>query len=340
MPGNKDLNKAKDAKKDEFYTTRQDIEAELCHYAEHFKDKVVYCNCDDPVTSEFWQFFVRNFKPYGLKKLIATHYEPDEKNYAYSLEICEDTNGDGRIDYLDEPTVKQLPCNGDFRSAACIELLKEADIVVTNPPFSLFREYMAQLMEYGKKFVIIGHQNAIKYKEIFPLIKDEKVWLGYGFPGNVGFFKAPKYKDYAVSSQHKEGLIRVSGVIWMTNLDIPKRHIPIDLRGNYYSTEKYPKYVNYDAIEVSKVADIPCDYFGEMGVPITFMNQYNPDQFEIVGMNWTVLADAVLSDDIRRHHKVARRLNFYLPIPDGRGNAYSRMYDRIVIRRKDIKSED
>ena len=152
MAKNESLHKAKSAKQDEFYTQRVDIENELHHYAEHFRDKVVYCNCDDPVSSEFWRFFVRNFKPWGLKKLIATHYEPDEKNYSYSLEICEDTNGDGRIDVNDEPTIKQLPCNGDFRSAACIALLQEADIIVTNPPFSLFREYVGQLMEYGKSF--------------------------------------------------------------------------------------------------------------------------------------------------------------------------------------------
>lgn len=285
MAKNKTLNKAKDAKNDEFYTQRSDIENELSHYADHFKDKVVYCNCDDPKESEFWQFFMRNFKAWGLKKLIATHYEPDEKNYSYVLEICEDTNGDDVINYLDEPTVTQIPCNGDFRSGVCIEYLKEADIVVTNPPFSLFREYVAQLLEYDKKFVIIGHQNALKYKEIFPLIKDGKIWLGYGFPGNVGFFRAPHYEDYAVSSQHKEGLIRVSGVCWYTNLDIPKRHTNLDLRGNYYNSEDYPMYINFDAIDVSKVIDIPCDYDGLMGVPITFMDKYNPDQFEIIGVS-------------------------------------------------------
>ena len=285
MAKNKTLNKAKDAKNDEFYTQKNDIENELSHYADHFKDKVVYCNCDDPKESEFWQFFMRNFKAWGLKKLIATHYEPDEKNYSYVLEICEDTNGDGVVNYLDEPTVTQIPCNGDFRSGVCIEYLKEADIVVTNPPFSLFREYVAQLLEYNKKFVIIGHQNALKYKEIFPLIKDGKIWLGYGFPGNVGFFRAPHYEDYAVSSQHREGLIRVSGVCWYTNLDIPKRHTNLDLRGNYYNPEDYPTYINFDAIDVSKVMDIPCDYDGLMGVPITFMDKFNPDQFDIIGVS-------------------------------------------------------
>ena len=286
MLGNKDLNKAKDAKKDEFYTTRQDIEAELCHYAEHFKDKVVYCNCDDPVTSEFWQFFVRNFKPYGLKKLIATHYEPDEKNYAYSLEICEDTNGDGRIDFLDEPTVKQLPCNGDFRSAACIELLKEADIVVTNPPFSLWREYIGQLVEYKKRFIIIGNVNAIKYKEVFPLFKENRLWLGVSIHSGDRKFYVPD--DYPLNAStcgiDDEGrrFIRVKGVRWFTNLDVPQRHVPIDLRGNYYSADKNPRYDNYDAIEVSKTADIPCDYDGIMGVPLTFMDRFCPEQFDII----------------------------------------------------------
>lgn len=342
MAKNKTLNKAKDAKNDEFYTQRSDIENELSHYADHFKDKVVYCNCDDPKESEFWQFFMRNFKAWGLKKLIATHYEPDEKNYSYVLEICEDTNGDGVVNYLDEPTVTQIPCNGDFRSGVCIEYLKEADIVVTNPPFSLFREYVAQLLEYDKKFVIIGHQNALKYKEIFPLIKDGKIWLGYGFPGNVGFFRAPHYEDYAVSSQHKEGLIRVSGVCWYTNLDIPKRHTNLDLRGNYYNPEDYPMYINFDAIDVSKVIDIPCDYDGLMGVPITFMDKYNPDQFEIIGVsNVNGLLDGVeeIGDKWVADYKAA----------GGKGHITSKMhslvgytsdgvpksfYTRIIIRNK------
>ena len=280
---NSSLNRAKTEKNYEFYTRREDIENELSHYAEHFRGKVVYCNCDDPQWSEFWRFFMRNFRPWGLKKLIATHYEPDERNYAYMLEVSEDTNGDGVVDWRDEPTITQIPCNGDFRSATCIELLKQADIVVTNPPFGLFREYVAQLMEYGKQFLIIGHQNAIKYKEIFPLLKDNKIWLGYGFPGNVGFFRAPHYEDYAVSSQHKEGYIRVSGVMWFTNLDIVKRHQNLDLRGNYYRPGSYTRYYNYDGIDVGRVEDIPCDYDGCMGVPITFMQSYNPEQFEIIG---------------------------------------------------------
>lgn len=280
MAGNKSLGAAKIAKQDEFYTQRVDIENELRHYAEHFRDKVVYCNCDDPVTSEFWQFFVRVFKPWGLKKLIATHYEPNEKNYSYSLEICEDTNGDGRIDINDEPTIKQLPCNGDFRSAACIELLlQEADIVVTNPPFSLFREYVAQLMEYGKKFIVIGSKNAITYKEFFPYLKDNLVWLGHNAShGSMKFsVTVGGSADFPVPA------------FWYTNLDIPKRHEPLDLRGNYYrgNEEQYPHYDNYDAIEVSKTTDIPCDYYGTMGVPISFLDKYCPEQFDIVGITKT-----------------------------------------------------
>ena len=214
--------------------------------------------------------------------------------------------------------------------------------MVTNPPFSLFREYVAQLLEYDKKFVIIGHQNALKYKEIFPLIKDGKIWLGYGFPGNVGFFRAPHYEDYAVSSQHKEGLIRVSGVCWYTNLDIPKRHTNLDLRGNYYNPEDYPMYINFDAIDVSKVIDIPCDYDGLMGVPITFMDKYNPDQFEIIGVsNVNGLLDGVeeIGDKWVADYKAA----------GGKGHITSKMhslvgytsdgvpksfYTRIIIRNK------
>jgi len=320
MNKNTNLNKAKMAKEDEFYTRREDIEAEVCNYAEHFKNKVVYCNCDDPTWSEFWQFFVRNFKPYGLKKLMATHYEKDEINYAYKLEITEDTNGDGRIDVNDEPTITQIPCNGDFRSASCMELLKEADVIVTNPPFSLIRDYIAQLVLFEKEFLIIAPLNAVKYKEIFPLIRDNRIWMGYTHP-----------KEFLLPDGTSK---KFGNVIWLTNLDIPKRHVNLDLRGNYYNSEKYIKYVNYDAIEVGKIHNIPCDYEGEMGVPISFLEHHNPNQFEIIGMNWSVLENAVLSDDIRNNNATARRLNFYLPIPDGKGNNYSRMYDRLVIRNR------
>ncbi len=305
------LRNARKNKKDEFYTQLCDIEEELRHYKEQLCGKIVFCNCDDPFESNFFKYFAMNFNFLGLKKLIATCYDtspvvytqlsifgddkkiPNKNRRAYKIEITEveDHNGDGAVDLSDvewllknkKNILTLLKENGDFRSEECIELLKEADIVVTNPPFSLFREYVAQLMEYEKKFLIIGNQNAITYKEIFPLIKQNKLWLGYGFKGNVGFFINTQYVDYAKSSQHKEGMIRVSGVMWFTNLDTLKRHELLTLY-KQYSPEEYPKYDNYDAIEVSKTSDIPYDYDGVMGVPITFLDKYNPEQFEILGM--------------------------------------------------------
>ena len=282
MSKNTNLNKAKEAKNDEFYTQREDIERELSHYKEFFKDKIVYCNCDDPVESEFWKFFVRVFKDWGLKKLMATHYEPDEKNYAYRLELCGDVNGDGRIDENDEPTKTPIQCNGDFRNQICIEFLKEADIVVTNPPFSLMREYIMQLFEYGKQFVVIAPLNCLKYRDIFKLIQEKKMWAGYS---NPKVFRVP---DGTVGSgvfiQDGRTFKKFGNVLWVTNLDTTKRHSMIDLRGNYYRKELYPTYDNFDAIDVSKVEDIPCDYQGYIGVPVTFVQSYNPEQFELIGM--------------------------------------------------------
>lgn len=289
MAKNKSLGQAKINKEDEFYTQRTDIENELFHYAEHFRGKVIYCNCDDPAESEFWKYFVRNFKAYGIKKLMATHYEPNEKNYAYMLELTEDTNGDGRIDHLDEPTVTQIPCNGDFRSAYCIELLKQADIVVTNPPFSLFREYIAQLIEYDKKFIVLGNQNNITYAEIFPLLRDNKLWLGYN-AGDMSF-KVPDYyeprKTRYWQDETGQKWRSFGNMCWYTNIDTTKRHEAMDLRGNYYygNESEYPHYDNYDGIEVKRMDAIPCDFEGNMGVPITYMFRYCPEQFEIVGMS-------------------------------------------------------
>ena len=284
---NKALSNANRAKKDEFYTQLSDIENELRHYRHHFRRKTILCNCDDPYESNFFKYFAMNFNFFGLKKLICTCYATSPVVYTqmsfFGEEEVVGTSDDNRKPYKIEITeVTDLNGDGDFRSDECIELLKEADIVVTNPPFSLFREYVAQLIEYNKKFIIIGNQNAITYKEIFPLLKDNKLWLGYGFKGNVGFFINSHYEDYAKSSQHKEGMIRVSGVMWYTNLDIEKRHEDMILFRNY-TPENYPHYDNYDAIEVSKTADIPCDYDGAMGVPITFMDKFNPEQFEILG---------------------------------------------------------
>ena len=289
MGNNASLTAAKRAKKDEFYTQRVDIENELRHYRAQFKDKIVLCNCDDPRQSEFFKYFVENFEKLGLKRLVATCYKSQDVDL-FSQGNCEraicqiyegDKNGNMRLDD-DEVGVRELKGDGDFRSAECIEILKEADVVVTNPPFSLFREYVTQLIKYDKKFLIIGNQNAITYKEIFPLFKENKIWLGFGFRGNAAHFKS-RYKDIATASDHREGMIRVSGVMWFTNMDIPKRHEKLPLY-KQYTPEEFPKYDNYDAIEVSKSANIPYDYDGVMGVPITFMDKYNPEQFEIVGM--------------------------------------------------------
>ncbi len=284
---NKNLNAAKSAKKDEFYTQLVDIENELKHYREHFRGKTVLCNCDDPRVSNFFHYFSYNFEQLGLKKLITTCYKNQERDLfsqhdserAIWLEYTGDHNGN-RIPDPEEIGINYLQGDGDFRSPECIELLKQADIVVTNPPFSLFREYVAQLIKYKKKFVIVGHQNAITYKEIFPLIKDNKVWLGYGFKGGAGHFISA-YEDTATAGDHREGMIRVSGVNWFTNLEIPKRQEDLILY-KQYSPDEYPKYDNYDAINVDKTTDIPVDYDGVIGVPITFLDKYNPSQFEIV----------------------------------------------------------
>ena len=309
---NKNLTAAKEAKKDEFYTQLADIENELKHYRQHFKGKTILCNCDDPYESNFFKYFANNFNAFGLKKLIATCYNgspvqgselmidfgdfsEEPKKIAYKVEITEvtDANGDGRIDladvrYLiqnDHNVLSVLKENGDFRSRECIELLKEADIVVTNPPFSLFREYVAQLMEYGKKFVVIGNMNAITYKEIFPFIRDNKLWLGPSITsGDRKFWVPDDYELRAAGCGVDETgrkFIRVKGVRWFTNLDHKSRHEELILYRTY-SPEEYPKYDNYDAINVDKTKDIPCDYDGVMGVPITFLDKYNPEQFEII----------------------------------------------------------
>jgi len=288
---NKNLHKAKDSKKDEFYTQLDDIERELKHYKGHFKGKTVYCNCDDPRISNFFHFFSYNFEKHGLKKLITTCYKnqnmelfSENKSEQAIYLIYEGDKNDNKVPDINEIGVKNLKSDGDFRSSECIELLKQADIVVTNPPFSLFREYVAQLIEYDKKFVIVGHQNAISYKEIFKLIKENKLWLGYGFKGGAAHFINNHYEDYAAAGDHKEGMIRVSGVHWFTNLDISKRHDDLILYKNY-TPEEYPTYDNYNAINVNVTKDIPCDYSGVMGVPITFLDKFNPDQFEILGLS-------------------------------------------------------
>lgn len=289
MAGNESLHAANRAKKDEFYTQLSDIENELRHYKEHFKGKTVLCNCDDPRVSNFSVYFVLNFHNLGLKRLITTCYKNNEPDL-FSMNECARAvyaiyDGDPECNSVED--AKQIPyrefehSDGDFRSPECIELLKEADIVVTNPPFSLFREYVAQLIKYDKRFVIVGHQNAITYKEIFPLIQQNKLWLGVGFKGCAGHFYS-KYEDVASAGDHRTGMIRVSGVTWFTNLDIAKRHEELILYKTY-NAEDYPEYENYKAIEVGKSNEIPSDYYGVMGVPVTFLYKYNPEQFEIIG---------------------------------------------------------
>lgn len=308
---NRNLNAAKRAKKDEFYTQLPDIERELHHYWPHFRGKTILCNCDDPYESNFFKYFALRFNQLGLRRLLCTCYngspvrgtelllhfdgeadEPKRQAYMVDIHAVPDLNGDGAVDLTDvrlllenDRNALRLLQTGDFRSAECVALLQEADIVVTNPPFSLFREYVSQLMDYGKRFLIIGPQNAITYKEIFPLIKDNKIWLGYGFNAGNAYFKVPDNKQtYAAGVYDEEKkLVKFRNCHWYTNLEIPKRHDELDLFCRY-SPEDYPKYDNYDAIEVSKVVDIPCDYDGAMGVPITFLDKYNPEQFEVVGV--------------------------------------------------------
>lgn len=288
---NKSLRKAKNTKEDEFYTQLSDIEKELKHYKKHFKDKVVYCNCDDPRVSNFFHFFSYNFEKLGLKKLIATCYKSKDLDLfsqnnteqAIYLEYNGDKNGNFEPD-PEEIGIIELKGDGDFRSQESIELLKQADIVVTNPPFSLFREYVSQLIEYKKQFLIIGGQNALTYKEIFTLMKENKMWLGYNF-GNMEF-KVPDYYEPRKTrfwiDEKGQKWRSLGNICWFTNLDHSKRHEDIILYKNF-TEEEYPRYDYYDAVNVNKVAEIPIDYKGIMGVPITFMDKYNPDQFEILG---------------------------------------------------------
>ena len=355
---NKNLNAAKLAKKDEFYTQLCDIERELQHYQNHFKGKSVLCNCDDPYESNFFKYFALRFNQLGLKKFICTCYngspvqgnelllhfegfDNEPKKQAYKVEITEvkDLNGDGAVDLSDvryllqnDKNVLSLLETGDFRSRECIELLKEADVVVTNPPFSLFREYFGQLIQYDKKFLIIGKQGNAIYRDIFPLIVSNKIWLGYGFKGSAAHFFSP-YEDVATANDHRIGMIRVSGVHWFTNLETPKRNEQLDLVCRY-SPEEYPKYDNYNAINVDKTQDIPCDYPGLMGVPITFLDKYCPSQFEIV---WQASGNTRASTPREILEKIG-----YKAHPEDRGGCGvvkgKRLYSRILIRNKHPRS--
>ena len=310
------LNAAGKAKKDEFYTQLTDIEKELRHYRAHFKGKTILCNCDDPFESNFFKYFVLNFNRLGLKKVIATCYagspiagtqltffdlldgkpaesEPPNRPYKAIVTTVYDKTGDGGVDMLDvaalfksgENELTELLGDGDFRSPECLALLDEADIVVTNPPFSLFREFVATLIEHDKKFIIIGNQNAVHYKEIFPFIRENKLWLGYN-NGDMAF-KVPSHYEpretrYWVDENGQKWR-SMGNIAWFTNLDIKKRHEELILVRRYDS-EAYPHYINYDGIDVNSVANIPCDYTGNMGVPDTFLNVFNAEQFEIVGL--------------------------------------------------------
>ncbi|PJA20251.1 MAG: modification methylase [Deltaproteobacteria bacterium CG_4_10_14_0_2_um_filter_43_8] len=295
---NKNLRKASQAKQDEFYTQLTDIENELKHYKDQFRGKVVFCNCDDPKESNFVKYFSMNFEHLGLKKLIATHYK--EANLfthepPYKLEYTGDKNGNRMPD--PNEFMKEMIGTGDFRSPECIKLLKEADIVVTNPPFSLFREYVAQLVKFDKKFLIMGNQNAITYKEIFKLIKDDKMWLGQSLNGRNILFQIPDYYEsyYKIIDGKKYAFPK--GVVWFTNLDVPKRSEEMVLYKKY-SKEEYPTYDNYDAINVDRTEQIPLDYAGVMGVPITFLHKYNPEQFEIIGQGQGNLYRELSSDGL------------------------------------------
>ncbi len=310
---NKNLHGAKKNKKDEFYTRLEDIENELKHYKDHFKNKTVLCNCDDPRMSNFFHYFSYQFEELGLKKLIAVCYKNQEidlfsqnKSDKAIYLIYEGDKNNNKIPDIDEIGVQHLKEDGDFRSNECIDLLKQSDIVVTNPPFSLFREYVEQLINYKKDFLIIGHQNAITYREIFKLIVKNKLWLGYGFKGGAAHFINSSYENYATASDKKDGMIRVSGVTWFTNLDIEKRHEDLILYKKY-SDEEYLKYENYDAINVNKTKDIPVDYKGAMGVPITFLNKFNPDQFEIIGLGISNSGKEIGVSPYKPEHKKYRK---------------------------------
>ena len=356
---NKALSKAKDAKKDEFYTQLSDIENELHHYWVHFRGKTILCNCDDPYESNFFKYFAMHFNHLGLKKLICTCYaespvqetqlslfgdeipvgEPKASKKPYKIVIeneIPDMNGSGAVDLTDVELYLQseqgkpelLKGDGDFRSEECVELLKQADIVVTNPPFSLFREYVAQLIEYDKKFIIIGNQNAVTYKEIFPLIKDNKIW--WGVTDCIRWFLIPDNIEmtFKLTTDGKR-IAEGARSRWYTNLDIEKRHEDLTLY-RYYAPEEYPHYDNYDAIEVSKTNDIPCDYDGVMGVPITFMDKYSPDQFEIIGFaNGNFRSNS--SDDLKKSVKYVEGLKDKGGCPLINGKL---IYPRVLIRRK------
>ena len=354
MAGNKSLNAAAAAKQDEFYTQLSDIEKELRHYRKHFAGKTVLCNCDDPFESNFFKYFVLNFRRLKLKKLISTCYAGspiiytqmnfvgDEEEVVeivrekkpYKVEVTQvyDTTGDGGVDMLDvaelfrmgKNSLELLDGDGDFRSPECLELMDESDIVVTNPPFSLFRDYVALLMEHEKKFVIIGPQNAIHYKEIFPYIRDNEVWLGYN-NGDMAFtvpeYYEPRATRFWVDEQGQKWR-SMGNMCWFTNLDIKKRHEEMIL-AKRFKPENYPTYDNFDGIDVGSLVEIPCDFAGVMGVPDTFLYQYNPEQFQIIGIGSGTLAKEV---GVKRNYRGRTDIAYTI---DGVSKC---PYSRILIR--------
>ena len=330
MAKNQSLHAANRAKYDEFYTQLSDIENELRYYWEHFRGKTVYCNCDDPIKSNFFHYFKEKFEELELTRLITTCYK-NRQTEIFSEHDSEIAAGLEYIGNGTKPTVFQLKEDGDFRSSESVELLKQADIVVTNPPFSLFREYIAQLVEYEKKFLVIGNMNAIGYKEVFPLIKSDRLWLGHGPAGKDMLFDVPEdYAENLVKNKTEGSAYRVvdgdikgrlGNAAWFTNLDHKKRYEDLILCEEY-SPDKYPKYDNYDAINVNKVADIPVDYAGEMGVPISFLDKHSPDQFEIVSAN-----------DIRANANVPVKPHGLIKDKDGAIGGKP-TYVRIVIRNR------
>lgn len=382
MAGNSALSAAVKAKKDEFYTQLTDIEKEMRNYRKHFKGKTVLCNCDDPFESNFFKYFVLNFNRLGLNKLIATCYatspiagqqfslfdvvggEEEQRNKPYKAVVTKvyDVTGDGGVDMFDvaelfknhENELVELEGDGDFRSKECLTLLDEADIVVTNPPFSLFREYVATLMEHGKKFIIIGNVNAITYKEVFPLIMNNQIWIGASIhSGDRKFYVPDNYPLNAAGCGIDEDgrrYIRVKGVRWYTNLDFKQRHEELILVKRY-SPDNYASYDNYDGINVDKTADIPCDFAGIMGVPITFLDKYSPDQFEILGVtqSWCGVANKIYPKQIQvdksGKHSQVTKLNdgaaIKVEMPpvnktyyEVNGELFVKTYARVLIRNK------
>ena len=380
MAGNKSLHHAKDAKNDEFYTQLSDIELEMKHYREHFKGKTVFCNCDDPYESNFFKYFAMNFNFLGLKKLIATCYvsspvmytqlslfegmeysfegKTDKKKQPYKVEITEveDFTGNGAIDLDDIQTLmksKKNTCSilkgdGDFRSEECIELLRESDIVVTNPPFSMFREFLSLLVKHKKSFIILGNLNAVTYKEVFPLLKENKMWLGNRSLNKDMYFYVPKERQEWLLANKKEGsaykiingvvMGRLASACWYTNLDLSKRHEKIILYKTY-SPDEYPHYDNYDAINIDKVDQITIDYDGVMGVPITFMDKYNPEQFEIIELSRYLETRGMSKAFVEQYYKEGNKGSIHEGHPDlcyyDKNGKTVVPYMRILIRRKE-----